>query len=108
MVVPFCHPRHDYPKDSWRFSPEGLKILYRDFELRSSDWRTGPTATILAFMLEFVKNIFPSPCLVRACHFLLGWLLFPCRYLDALFLKREDALRLGNHHYAYLRKPQGS
>jgi hypothetical protein len=40
-----------------------------------------------------------------AAHGVFGWLLFPLRYLDLALLKRPEAGRLGNHCYAWFRKP---
>ncbi len=38
-------------------------------------------------------------------HGVLGWLLFPLRYLDLLLLRSPKANRIGNHYYIWLRKP---
>jgi hypothetical protein len=38
-------------------------------------------------------------------HMVLGWLLFPLRYLDVWLLRTRGAGRLGNHCYLWLRKP---
>src|SRR5437868_5557765 len=52
VVVPFCHPFHAYPSDYRRWTTEGLKILLHQFEVVEVGVRTGPTASILAFLLE--------------------------------------------------------
>jgi SAM-dependent methyltransferase len=109
LVTPFCHPFHEYPRDYRRFSLDGLKQLAAgtgDLEVVSEGWRTGPTATLLVFTLEYVKLWFPWRAWRVATHVLLGWVLFPFRYLDLLFLRSPRAGRLGNHCYLWLRKPQ--
>lgn len=105
LVTPFCHPFHEYPKDYRRFTIDGLKELAAGMEVVDAGWRTGPTATLLVFTLEYAKALFPwKPWRVLA-HGVLGWLLFPLRYLDLLLLRRPDAGRVGNHCYVWLRKP---
>lgn len=76
LVTPFCHPFHEYPKDFRRFSVDGLKELAGPLEVVAEGWRTGPTATLLVIVLEYIK------------------LLLPYR-----------AWRIGNHCYLWLRKP---
>jgi len=105
LVTPFCHPFHEYPRDYRRFTLDGLKLLASPgFEVAAEGWRTGPTATMLVFTLEYVKLWLPWRIWRGGVHFLLGWLLFPFRYLDYLFLRSPSAGRLGNHCYLWLRK----
>ena len=105
LVTPFCHPFHEYPRDYRRFTLDGLKQLAGNrFEVIAEGWRTGPTATILVFTLEYVKLWLPWRAWRIAVHGVLGWLLFPFRYLDLFFLKTARAGRIGNHCYLWLRK----
>lgn len=103
-VVPFAHPFHEYPRDYRRFTIDALRLMNPDLEVVKSGWRTGPTATLLVFMLEYAKLW--SPDSLRAfTHGVLGWLLFPLRYLDLPLFKNPRAGRIGNHCYIWLRKP---
>jgi len=104
LVTPFCHPFHEYPKDYRRFTLEGLKELAAGLEPVAEGWRTGPTATLLVFGIEYAKLLLPFPFWRVAVHGVLGWLLFPFRYLDLLFFRTARAGRLGNHCYMWLRK----
>jgi SAM-dependent methyltransferase len=105
LVTPFCHPFHQYPKDYRRFTLDGLKQLAGDeLEVVAEGWRTGPTATLLVFVLEYVKLWLPwRPWRIFA-HEILGWLLFPFRYLDLLFFRSNRVGIMGNHCYIWLRK----
>jgi SAM-dependent methyltransferase len=105
LVTPFCHPFHEYPKDYRRFSIDGLKELALGMEVVDAGWRTGPTATMLVFAIEYVKLLLPWRVWRAAAHGVLGWLLFPLRYLDLLLLRSPNAGRLGNHCYLWVRKP---
>lgn len=104
LVTPFCHPFHEYPKDYRRFTIDGLKQLAGGMEVVDAGWRTGPTATLLVFLLEYAKGLLPWKPWRTLAHGALGWALFPLRYLDLPLLRRTDAGRLGNHCYIWLRK----
>jgi len=107
LVTPFCHPFHEYPKDYRRFTLDGLKQLAGGLEPVAEGWRTGPTATLLIFVIEYSKLLLPWKLWRAAVHGVLGWLLFPLRYLDLPLLRTNRAHRLGNHCYLWLRKRQG-
>ncbi len=105
VVTPFCHPLHEYPEDYRRFTPAGLRQMAGGLDVVAEGWRTGPTATLLVFLLEYAKLWAPGRVGRALAHGILGWLLFPARYLDVILLRRKDAARLGNHCYMWLRKP---
>ncbi|HLK22935.1 MAG TPA: methyltransferase domain-containing protein [Bryobacteraceae bacterium] len=104
LVTPFCHPFHEYPKDYRRFTLDGLKELAAGMEVVAEGWRTGPTATLLVIGIEYAKLLLPFRAWRGLMHFVLGWLLFPLRYLDLLLLRSPNAGRIGNHCYVWLRK----
>jgi SAM-dependent methyltransferase len=105
IVTPFCHPFHAYPQDYRRFTLDGLKELGGSMEVVAGGWRTGPTGTLLVFTIEYVKLLFPFRAWRVVSHGVLGWLLFPLRYLDLLLFRSPDVHRIGNHCYLWLRKP---
>jgi SAM-dependent methyltransferase len=105
MVTPFCHPFHEYPRDFRRFTIDGLVQLGRGFEVVKTGWRTGPTATLLIVILEYAKTVLPWGPLPAIVHGVLGWVLFPFRYVDVLLRRSARAHRIGNHCYIWLRKP---
>lgn len=105
LVTPFCHPFHEYPKDYRRFTIDGLKQLAGGLEPVAEGWRTGPTATMLVFTMEYAKDLLPWRMWRIAAHGVLGWTLFPLRYLDLLFFRNGRGGRTGNHCYLWLRKP---
>ncbi len=107
IVTPFCHPFHEYPKDFRRFTPDGLRLMAGGLEVEETGWRTGPVATMLVFGLEFAKLLLPWRWWRVASHGVLGWLVWPLRYLDHVYFKAPYAQRLGNHCYAWFRKPPG-
>jgi SAM-dependent methyltransferase len=104
IVTPFCHPFHEYPRDFRRFTPDGLRQLAGRLEIVAEGWRTGPTATMLVFVLEYAKTWLPWQPARAVTHGVLGWLLFPLRYLDLILLHSRRAGQIGNHCYIWLRK----
>ena len=104
VVTPFCHPFHEYPRDYRRFTPDGLRLMAGGLAVIETGWRTGPTATMLVFTLEFVKLLLPWRWWRVAAHGLLGWILWPLRYLDLALFAAPQAGRIGNHCYAWYRK----
>ena len=104
LVTPFCHPFHEYPRDYRRFSIDGLKELASGMEVVSEGWRTGPTATLLVFFIEWAKLWSASKAWRALAHGILGWALAPFRYLDLLLLRSKSAGRIGNHCYVWLKK----
>jgi len=105
-VTPFAHPFHEYPRDYRRFTLDGLRLLGEAAGLVAvkEGWRTGPTATLLVFVIEYAKLLGPR-WLRPVLHGAVGWLLFPLRYLDWWLLRHPAARQLGNHCYVWLRKP---
>lgn len=104
LVTPFCHPFHEYPRDYRRFTPDGLRTMAGGLEVVAEGWRTGPTATLLVFILEYAKALLPWRAWRVGVHGVLGWLLFPLRYLDLPLYGTARAGRIGNHCYMWLRK----
>ena len=104
LVTPFCHPFHEYPKDFRRFTLDGLKQLAGPMEVVAEGWRTGPTATLLVFVIEYVKLLLPFRAWRVGAHVVCGWVLFPLRYVDLLLFRSAAAGRIGNHCYLWLRK----
>jgi SAM-dependent methyltransferase len=105
FVTPFCHPFHEYPQDYRRFTPDGVALLLGpELEVVAQGWRTGPTATMLVFLLEYVKMWLPWKPWRAIVHLVLGWLFVPVRYLDLLLLRSPRAAQLGNHCYLWVRK----
>jgi SAM-dependent methyltransferase len=106
IVTPFCHPFHEYPKDYRRFTLDGLEEMRGGLRVVAKGWRTGPTATLLVFVLEYLKLLLPWRWWRILAHGVFGWLFFPLRYLDVLLLRSRHVGRIGNHCYIWFQKAQ--
>lgn len=104
IVTPFCHPFHEYPRDFRRFTLDGLAQLRGGMQVVGQGWRTGPTATMLVFTLEYMKVLLPWKWWRVAAHGFFGWVLFPLRYLDLVLFQSPYVGRIGNHCYMWYRK----
>jgi len=104
VVAPFCHPFHEYPKDYRRFTLDGLEAMRGNLQVVAKGWRTGPTATMLVFVIEYLKLLLPWRWWRIVSHGVSGWLLFPLRYLDLFFFRSSRAGRIGNHAYIWFQK----
>jgi anaerobic magnesium-protoporphyrin IX monomethyl ester cyclase len=105
LVAGFCHPFQQTAGDYHRFTLEGLKQMAGGLEVVAEGWRTGPTATLLVVLLEYIKMLLPWRWWRVVAHGVFGWLLFPLRYVDLLLLRSRHLDRIGNHCYLWLRKP---
>ncbi len=85
---------------------KGRSEMLNDFEIVHVGVRTGPTATLLAFLLEYVKNS-NSQKLETLSYAAFGWLVWPLRYIDFWLIERSGAYILANHIYALVRTPVG-
>jgi SAM-dependent methyltransferase len=108
LVASFCQPFQEVPNDYGRFTLDGLKQMAGGLHVIAEGWRTGPTATLLVFFIEYVKLLLPWRWWRVLAHGILGWLLFPLRYLDLLLLRSPHASRMGNRCFVWLRKPYGA
>ena len=104
VVVPFCQAFHGYPSDYQRWTVEGLKQLLREFKVLSVGIRTGPTATVLGIFTDYAKLIMPRP-LRKPVYVLLGWVVWPARYLDRWLNRKPEAHTLANSVYILAQKP---
>jgi len=103
VVVPFNHPFHEYPADYRRWTLDGLRELLADFDIEHVGVRTGPTATLLTFLLDYVKLVSPR-AFARPAYAAVGWLVWPLRYLDLWIYRRPGAHVLANSIYAFARR----
>ena len=104
VVVPFCQAFHAYPSDYRRWTVEGLAALLGDFEMLDVGVRAGPTATLLSFLLEYLKLPF-NGVFGKAAYAAAGWIVWPLRYLDVWLNKRPNAHVLAHAIYLLARKP---
>ena len=97
--IPFLQPYHGAPGDFQRYTLDGIDSLFKDFEKIESGVCVGPTGAMLGLMHEYAAFLVGIPILRTAVYIILGWLLFPFKYLDLLLIKRRKAHLIASSLY---------
>jgi SAM-dependent methyltransferase len=85
--MPFLQPYHESPIDLRRSTKPGLATLCAPLVEIESGIHIGPAATFAWFTREFLARLCSggSPRIYARASTLLGWIIFPLRYLDYFF-----------------------
>lgn len=104
--VPFTYPYHDQI-DFQRFTLDGLKQLFQDFEEPETGISVGPATALIeqARFLLAAMLAFDSKVAFHGWALVFGWLLFPLRYLNLLLESNRFAWRCATGYYLIARKP---
>lgn len=93
IVAPFIHPFHGYPSDFQRYSIEGLKVLFEDFEEVESGVYRGPSVAFVNFVSDYLAGLFF--CKKLESHILLKsiftLIIFPVKFLDIILIKSKNS-----------------
>jgi SAM-dependent methyltransferase len=95
LETPFLQTIHASPKDFSRWTPEGLKMLMGDFDVKSIDIVAGP-ASALAWQFQETMALlfsFNNEMLHKIGMRVFGWLAIPISWLDILLEKSPMAWR---------------
>ncbi len=101
--VPFLnimHERFDY----YRFTPQGLKIIFHRFEEIKSGVSSGPGSFATYFIPEYISLFVPSRRLSSLIRDILSGLLYPVKYLDYLVKNKERYPLIADSFYFIGRK----
>jgi SAM-dependent methyltransferase len=101
--VPFLNIIHE-AYDFYRYTPQGLREIFRRFEEIESGVSSGPSSFITYFLPEYISLFFPTSR-VRSLVKDLATLLFsPLRYFDYLIKNRERYTFIATSFYFVGRK----
>jgi SAM-dependent methyltransferase len=105
-LIPFLFPFHASPSDFQRYTHKGLEMLFREWEIVEQTNATGPITLGLLNTIEFLSIMFSlGQAQVKAfIYLLLCSLLFPLKYLDALFVNRKSFLSMAPSIFTVVRK----
>jgi SAM-dependent methyltransferase len=96
--VPFLFPVHDRI-DYRRWTPEGLAHLCKPFATVETGVCMGPFSALSAFIRRLLTLYAPSLYIEAAVDLLLGWLLWPLKYLDRWLPAAPDAYMVAGGIY---------
>lgn len=106
IEVPFLYPFHASPSDFHRWSKEGLRKLFGQFEIIEIGVRGGPFSALNAFLCHFVGSLFSfgSDRLYSLFTNLVMFIFFPIKYLDIIFAYIPNAVYVAADLYCVIRK----
>ena len=102
--MPFLAPFHPAPYDYNRLTLGGLRVLMSDFKEIESGISQGPASALAWVLRKFPGIFFNNQFLYRISLFIMGWLVFPLKYLDYFLVKRKYAYVLASAFYYIGRK----
>lgn len=89
VTVPFIQPRHGSPHDYFRYTIDGLRSVFKDFqELEGGASGAGPIGTWAEMTVALVCSFSKNPSIRYALRFICGWAIYPFTLLDRLIAKR--------------------
>jgi len=104
--MPFIQGFHASPWDYTRFTYEGMKILFKDFEILKLGVGGGPTSGLLCILQEWLAILlsFGSKKLHFVLYLFFMLISFPIKYLDFILSKYPVAKNIASGFYIIARK----
>jgi SAM-dependent methyltransferase len=107
-VIPFFEPFHINPIDISRFTRDGVRYIFRDFEEERCEWCVGPSAALAWMLKEWIATVFPgsrSKWIYVSVRELAGWFLAPLRIIDRFLRGKPYAHKIAESFYFQGAKP---
>lgn len=106
-LIPFLFPYHASPGDYYRFTHQGQRMLFSDWEMIDTTNPTGPVTVTLVVLLEALATIlsFNRPRAKSVIYLGLCAVLFPLKFLDAPFVGRRGFVGCAATIVSVVRKP---
>jgi SAM-dependent methyltransferase len=104
VAVPFLFPTHPDPLDRWRWTLDGLRHSMRAFEECEAGSSGGPFSAYVSITPTLLASIFSDFYCFNATRFVLGWTLWPFKFLDAIASRSNKAHMAAANFYFLGRK----
>ncbi|MDA7977440.1 MAG: methyltransferase domain-containing protein [Pirellulales bacterium] len=108
IQTPFFENVHGWPEDYFRYTPNGLRVLFEDLDDVASGVSAGPGQVlpdIVQFYMTGLTDLQQRGALLNLWAVFVGFWLLPIRYLDRLICKRPFFWKLARAYYFVGRKP---
>ena|SRR2546426_9611715 len=105
VTVPFYFPFHASPYDYRRWTVPGLRITFGHFYEVASGIHIGPVSAMLTAFQHFAGLLIPNFYLSYAARAILGFVIFPFKYLDLLLSRLPNAIYMAASVFYVGRKP---
>jgi SAM-dependent methyltransferase len=102
--IPFLQPFHPAPEDYHRYTLQGIEKLFAGFEKIETGVCVGPACAVCGILLEYMPFVIGIPVIRSVAYLILGWVLFPFRYLDIILARRKNAHMLASSLYFFGRR----
>ena len=103
IEVPFMQTYHVSPKDYYRWTPDGLRQLFKNFKIDQFHVIAGPGTALawqfqqtMAMLFSFKREVLYK---IGLCFF--GWMAVPVSWLDVILEKNQMAWRAASG-YAFI------
>ncbi len=108
VTVPFLFPYHPSPNDFRRFTLEGLRALFSDFEVIESGVHSGPISASLIVLASGLATIasFGIRPMQKILNYFFMLILSPIKLLDLYYAKTPAAEITASGVYVVAKKPQ--
>ena len=106
IEVPFMQPVHGAPSDFQRYTLEGLKTIFRDFDVLECGVCVGP-ASSLAWMLKETLSILISggnPKIYQVLQWIISPIVLPISWLDFFLESNPMSYISASGYYIVLKK----
>lgn len=109
IFLPFMQPGHASPHDYTRWTEQGLRFLFKEFNVLESGIGVGPTAGFLWVVQSWLATLFcfGSTTLRDIIFMGLMCITFPIKYLDFLIVRFPGADLTASGFYIHVEKPVG-
>lgn len=106
-LIPFMMPFHASPYDFQRYTHKGAALLFDEWELLEQSAPFGPFSLLTNIMVELISIAlsFGNVRVKVILYFLSCLLLFPLKFLDAPFVRRQAFFTLAPSILTIVRKP---
>lgn len=108
IQVPFLENVHGWPQDYYRFTLQGLRVVFNDLEEVKSGVSAGPSQVLpdlIQYYFVFFAELQKGKLLANLFCLIPGFLLLPLRLLDHLIKKRPSYWKWARAYYWVGRKP---
>lgn len=103
IQVPFLEVVHYSPGDYYRFTPNGLQVLFKNLEEIKSGVSAGPSQTVADVIREYVPLFFHNTIFYNPLRLIMSWVVIPIRALDYIFkLKKDICIFCLNRAYYFI------
>jgi SAM-dependent methyltransferase len=106
IAIPFIYPFHSSPSDYQRWTVEGYRELFKDFDITELGTRAGPFSALNAWAMHLFGFVFSfgSPTLNSLFTNLSMFVLFPLKLPDVIFNHWPKSETMAAVLYCVIRK----